>query len=139
MRGADQAQVRGIVTARNIAPTSPDSTVTLTLDEGQDVTPRQFQQQQQQFAMPREPHVEVVLCVPDDQQDLLPRRPTLPQCLTPATMPRVGECVYLSRTSVWVVAMVIHTWPTPTHQRIECWLERVHGRGHVRPEGAALQ
>lgn len=87
----------------------------------------------------RQQQVEVCLCIPEDQQRYLPKRRCVPTCLSPdVPLPRRGEIVYLSSSSAWGVAMVIHEWRSPTHLCIEVWLEHVSGSRHTRPTGFML-
>jgi len=52
--------------------------------------------------------------------DYRPAPDVLPQG---SPIPRMGEFVYLSSTSAWVVRRVVHEWLSPTGLRIEVWLE----------------
>ena len=92
-------------------------------------------------AAPSNGHFEmqVHLCIPEDQQRYLPKRRRAPAYLPKgAPMPRVGEVIYLSSSSAWAVAMVIHEWESPTRLRVEVWLEHVSASRHARPTGFAL-
>lgn len=77
----------------------------------------------------RATHVTVHLCIPTDQLQHAPRRRRAPYELPPgAPVPRHGEVIYLSRSSAWGVAMVVHDWQAPDELRVEVWLEHVGGR-----------
>jgi hypothetical protein len=85
------------------------------------------------------PEVKVHLCIPEDQERFLPKRRKAPPYLPPeAPLPRHGEVIYLSSSSAWGVAMVIHDWLAPDQLRIEIWLEYVNASRHLRPPGFAL-
>jgi hypothetical protein len=80
--------------------------------------------------------IEVVFCVPDDQQLLLPRRRRAPRTVQPGVpIPRRGDLVYLSSTSAWAVSAVVHEWRSTVDLRIEVWLEHVGGARQHRPPG----
>lgn len=65
----------------------------------------------------------VHLCVPDDQVRHLPKRRRAPESLPPnVPVPRVGDVIQLSRSSLWAVAMVVHNWLEPDELRVEVWL-----------------
>jgi hypothetical protein len=83
--------------------------------------------------------VEIRFCVPDDQEQFLPRRRRHPSTLPGhAPLPRVGEVVYLSSSSAWGVTMVIHEWRSPSRLRVELWLEFVSGGRMRRPTGSEV-
>jgi hypothetical protein len=68
----------------------------------------------------------VHLCVPDDQVRHLPRRRRAPERLPPnVPVPRMGDIVYLARTSAWGVTAVVHDWVAPDELRIEIWLNHI--------------
>jgi len=84
----------------------------------------------------RETQVRVHLCIPEDQKPHLPRRRHAPAYLPAnAPIPRQGEVVYLSSSSAWGVAMVIHEWESAEVLRVEVWLEHVTTSRHSRPTG----
>ncbi len=84
-------------------------------------------------------NIEIHLCISDDQQRWLPKRRRAPQTLpASAPLPRIGEVIYLSSSSAWGVAMVIHEWLSPHDLRIELWLEHVHATRHQRPSGFSI-
>lgn len=88
---------------------------------------------------PSDAEVQIHLCIPDDQTRHLPKRRRAPAYLpTNVPLPRVGEVLYLSSSSAWAVAMVIHDWQAPNRLRIEVWLEHVSASRHARPTGFAL-
>lgn len=90
-------------------------------------------------APPKPAHVQVCLCVPDDQHRHLPKRRRAPTALPlNAPLPRQGEVIYLSSSSAWGVTMVIHEWRSADHLRIEVWIEHVSGSRHARPTGFEL-
>jgi hypothetical protein len=83
--------------------------------------------------------IEVHLCIPHDQERFLPRRRRAPIHLPlSAPLPRAGEVIYLSSSSAWGVAMVIHEWQNTEHLRVEVWLEHVGSSRQMRPTGFAL-
>jgi len=83
--------------------------------------------------------VQIHLCVPDDQTRFLPKRRRAPAYLPHnAPLPREGEVIYLSSTSAWGVAMVIHEWRNSHHLVVEVWLEYLQGARARRPTGFAL-
>jgi hypothetical protein len=85
------------------------------------------------------PHIQIHLCVPDDQERHLPKRRRAPQYLPAmAPLPRVGEVIYLSSSSAWGVELVIHEWRTPHDLRIEIWITHVGSSRHTRPTGFSL-
>lgn len=85
------------------------------------------------------PEVRVHLCIPDDQEKFLPGRRRAPAYLPPdVPLPRQGEVIYLSSSSAWGVAMVVHEWLSPRELRIELWLEHVNAARHTRPTGFSL-
>lgn len=85
------------------------------------------------------PHIEIHLCISDDQQKWLPKRRRAPHTLPPsAPLPRIGEVIYLSSSSAWGVCMVIHEWRSPQDLRIELWLEHVQAARHQRPSGFTI-
>lgn len=55
-----------------------------------------------------------------------------------APLPRIGEVIYLSSSSAWGVAMVIHEWRSAQDLRIELWLEHVHAARQQRPSGFSI-
>jgi hypothetical protein len=78
-------------------------------------------------------------CIPDDQERFLPGRRRAPRHLPPdAPMPRVGEIVYLSSSSAWLVVSVIHEWRNLRELRVEIWLEHVGAARLRRPLGSEL-
>jgi hypothetical protein len=83
--------------------------------------------------------VSIHLCVPDDQEHLLPKRRRAPLYLPPeAPLPRRGEVIYLSSSSAWGVTLVIHEWRAPAELRIEVWIEHVGSARNARPSGFML-
>lgn len=85
------------------------------------------------------PSVSIHLCVPDDQEQHLPKRRRAPKFLPPsAPLPRIGEVIYLSSTSAWAVDQVIHEWRSPFDLRIEIWLGYIGSARHRRPPGFEL-
>lgn len=90
-------------------------------------------------AAPNGTDVVVHLCIPEHQVRHLPKRRKAPQRLPAAApLPRVGEVVYLSRSSAWGVALVVHEWEAPDRLRVEVWLEHVDSPRHQRPTGFSL-
>lgn len=82
------------------------------------------------------PLIEIHLCVPDDQEQHLPKRRRAPRYLPlTAPLPRVGEVVYLSSSSAWQVDVVVHEWRSPTHLRVELWLVWIGHARHARRPG----
>lgn len=87
----------------------------------------------------RPAHVEVQLCVADDQEEYLPRRRRAPGTLPRnVPVPGIGDVIYLNSTSAWVVKLVIHEWRTPQYVHIGVWLEHVNSPRHGAPPGFAL-
>lgn len=83
--------------------------------------------------------IEIHLCIPDDQEKWLPKRRRAPLNLPlAAPLPRIGEVIYLSSSSAWGVAMVIHEWRSEQDLRIELWLEHVHAARQQRPSGFTI-
>jgi hypothetical protein len=83
-----------------------------------------------------QPRIEVHLCVPDDQLRHLPRRRRAPEYLPPnAPLPRAGEVVYLSSSSAWGVALVVHEWRSPGELVIKVWLDYVGASHAARAAG----
>ena len=83
--------------------------------------------------------VEVCYCIPEDQRPHLPKRRRAPDCYGAGLpVPRMGEIVYLSSSSAWLVIMVIHEWRGAGLLRVEVWLEHVGGARLARPPGFAL-
>jgi hypothetical protein len=81
-------------------------------------------------------NVSVHLCIPEDQEHLAPKRRRAPRQLPPdLPLPRVGEAVYLSSSSAWVVSYVIHEWRTSRDLRIEIWLNYAGAGRYPRSEG----
>ena len=69
----------------------------------------------------------------------MPKRRRAPPYLPPeAPIPRVGEIVYLSSSSAWVVFSVIHEWRAEHELRVEVWLERLGSARSQRPVGYVL-
>ena len=76
-------------------------------------------------------NVGVKLCIPDDQQAHIPEfMPVGLNIPNGAPIPRQGEVVYLSSTSAWGVAMVVHEWLSPAELRVEVWLEHIGAARH---------
>lgn len=66
----------------------------------------------------------VLLCIPDDQVLHAPKRRRAPAVLPDnVPLPRVGEFVYLSSSSAWIVRRVVHEWRSAVDLRIELWLD----------------
>jgi hypothetical protein len=85
------------------------------------------------------PKIEMHICIPDDQAKYLPKRRRAPALLpSAAPLPRQGEVIYLSPSSAWGVAMVVHDWKSADHLRVEIWLTHVTTNGHTRPSGFSL-
>lgn len=85
------------------------------------------------------PRIEIHLCVPDEEEHLLPKRRRAPRYLPiSAPLPRKGEVIYLSSTSAWGVELVIHEWRSPVDLRVEVWLTHVGNARHRRPPGFEL-
>lgn len=83
--------------------------------------------------------LQVHLCIPDDQEQHLPKRRRAPRFLPPdVPLPRVGEVIYLSSSSAWVVRMLIHEWRSASDLRIELWLEWIGSARHARTAGFSL-
>lgn len=83
--------------------------------------------------------MERCFCIPEDQSRHLPRRWRAPACLPEgAPTPRVGEIIYLSASSAWAVALVVHEWKAHDTLRVELWLEHVSSSRYERPPGFAL-
>lgn len=79
------------------------------------------------------------ICIPDDQAWHLPKRRRAPHTLPlDVPVPRVGDVIYLSSTSAWLVNMRIYEWRGPQDLRIELWLEWVGSARHARIAGFAL-
>jgi hypothetical protein len=84
-------------------------------------------------------HVHIHFCIPDDQERHLPRRRRAPAVLPrEVPLPRVGELVYLSSTSAWVVTRIVHEWRSPEDLHIELWLDWIGSARHARPPGFAM-
>jgi len=82
------------------------------------------------------PRIEIHLCVPDDEEQLLPKRRRAPRYLPiAAPLPRQGDVIYLSSSSAWRVEVVVHEWRTPVDLRIEVWLSHMGTSRHRRPPG----
>lgn len=78
-------------------------------------------------------------CIPDDQVRQLPKRRRAPHSLPPdVPLPRVNDVIYLSSSSAWGVAMLVHEWRSPQHLVIQIWLEHVSSSRHLRPSGFEL-
>lgn len=73
------------------------------------------------------------LCIPDDQ---LPHLPPFQSVTTVwpkgAPFPRVGEVIYLTSTSAWVVKIMIHEFVPGGALRHEAWLEWIGSARHGR-------
>jgi hypothetical protein len=83
--------------------------------------------------------VEVRYCIPQDQEKHLPKRRRAPAHLPPGVpIPRQGEVIYLSSSSAWAVAMVIHEWANPRKLQVQLWLEFVSSSRERRPTGFQL-
>lgn len=84
--------------------------------------------------------VEMHYCIAEDQQRWMPKRRRAPPHMSPrdVPVPRQGEVVYLSSSSAWGVAMIIHEWHAPNHLRIEVWLEHLASSRQQRPPGFVL-
>jgi hypothetical protein len=81
----------------------------------------------------RDLHIKVHFCIPDDQSPHMPKRRRAPVNLpAQAPLPRVGEFVYLSSTSGWVVTHLVHEWRSAHDLRIEIWLDHVGGARDAR-------
>ena len=79
------------------------------------------------------------ICIPDDQGWHLPKHRRAPHTLPhDVPVPRVGDVIYLSSTSAWLVNMRIYEWRGPQDLRIEIWLEWVGSARHARTAGFAL-
>ena len=72
---------------------------------------------------PRKPVATVHLCIPDDQLAHLPEGLPIPAWPAEFPTPRVGEVVYLTSTSAWLVRTVIHEL-LHGDLRTEVWIER---------------
>jgi hypothetical protein len=80
--------------------------------------------------------VQVRYCVPDDQEQFLPGRRRHPHPLPGnVPLPRVGELIYLSSSSAWAVASVVHEWRSPTELLVQLWLEHVGSSRQARAPG----
>jgi hypothetical protein len=85
------------------------------------------------------PQITIHLCVPDDEEQHLPKRRRAPRYLPAgAPLPRKGEVLYLSSTSAWAVELVIHEWRSPLDLHIEVWLTHLGNARHRRASGFAL-
>ena len=83
--------------------------------------------------------VQVELCVRPDLVPHLPDYRAAPTMLPlNAPVPRIGEIIYLSSTSAWMVYMVIHEYLSANELHIEVWIDWVGAARHMRPEGAKL-
>jgi len=83
--------------------------------------------------------VNVHLCIADDQEHHLPKRRRAPHHLPrDVPLPTVGDVIYLSSSSAWVVRTRIHEWLSPHDLRIELWLEWIGSARHTRATGFAL-
>lgn len=83
--------------------------------------------------------VRVHLCIPDDQEQFLPRRRRAPTVLPPhAPMPSRGDVIYLSSSSAWGVRVVVHEWRSPIDLRVQVWLEYMGDARYPRPPGFEL-
>lgn len=83
--------------------------------------------------------VSVHLCIPDDQERHLPKRRRAPQYVpNDVPLPRVGEVIYLSSSSAWVVRTLIHEWRSSVDLRIELWLEWIGSARQERPAGSSI-
>lgn len=105
------------------------------------VTPRQqASQRRSSRVLPCKPNCAVRLCISEDQHAHLSHGQVLPSWPAGAPLPRMGEVIYLTSTSAWGVAMVIHELLPGGHMRVEVWLEHVHAARHQRsPENRFLQ
>lgn len=84
-------------------------------------------------ATPPRLKIEAVLSFPDDQRVHLPDYRPAPDLLPPGSpIPRLGEFVYLSSTSAWMVWRGVHEWLSPTGLRIEVWLDWVGSSRQAR-------
>ena len=75
----------------------------------------------------------VHLCIPEDQMTHAPKRRRAPHTLPEgAPLPRLGDFVYLSSTSAWVVRRVVHEWRAVDELRIEVWLDWMGSARYAR-------
>lgn len=89
---------------------------------------------------PTATNIVVHLCIPDDQKKFLPKRRRAPaQLPRTAPVPRQGEVIYLSPTSAWGVAMVVHEWKATDELHVQVWLTYVNSSLKHRPSGFTLQ
>ncbi len=85
-------------------------------------------------------HVERLLCVAGELRKYLPRRLRAPAVLpNNVPTPELGEHVYLTPSSPWIVAKVAHHWDTQVSLKIEVWLEPDLGEVPERTHFALTQ
>lgn len=81
-------------------------------------------------AQAQAPEPSVVLCISDDQLVHLPQGIVVPTWPADAHVPRKGEVIYLTSTSAWVVAIVIHEIVRGGAVKVEVWLEWIGAARH---------
>ena len=86
--------------------------------------PRTFARLALVNGQPRKPVATVHLCIPDDQLAHLPEGLPIPAWPAEFPTPRIGEVLYLTSTSAWLVHTVIHEL-LHGDLRTEVWIERV--------------
>lgn len=83
--------------------------------------------------------VQVELCVSEHLIPHLPDYRAAPTMLPlNAPVPRIGEVIYLSSTSAWMVYMVIHEYRSTNDLHIEVWLDWIGSARQVRPSECKL-
>lgn len=71
------------------------------------------------------------LCIPDDQLQHLPKFGTVPKTMPAGSqLPRVGEVIYLTSASAWVVSIVIHEIVAGGGVRVELWIDWIGAARH---------
>ena len=80
----------------------------------------------------RKPAFVVHLCIPDDQIAHFPQGQAIPTWPLGVQPPRIGEVIYLTSTSAWVVSMVVNELVHGGGVRIEAWLDWIGASRHRR-------
>lgn len=72
----------------------------------------------------------IKLCISDDQLTHLPQGVAVKTWPAGAVLPRVGEVVYLSSTSAWVVRIVVHEFLCGGDVSTEVWIDWIGAARH---------